>query len=86
MLVCAGLFLRSLHNVRSIETGFDRHGVLIVTTDASRSGLTPAAQRAAFREVIARLGAIPGVVRSQPQLGHANRRRRVDAHAADPRR
>ena len=34
MLVCAGLFLRSLHNVRSIETGFDRHGVLIVTTDA----------------------------------------------------
>jgi predicted permease len=62
MLVGAGLFLRSLHNVRSIETGFDRDGVLIVTTDASRSGLTASAQRAAFRELIARLAAIPGVV------------------------
>ena len=62
MLVCAGLFLRSLHNVRSIDTGFDSDGVLIVTTDASRSGLTPEAQRAAFREAVARLGAIPGVL------------------------
>jgi predicted permease len=62
MLVCAGLFLRSLHNVRSIETGFDSDGVLIVTTDASRTGLTPEAQRWAFREALAQLGAIRGVL------------------------
>jgi predicted permease len=62
MLVCAGLFLRSLHNVRSIETGFNSDGVLVVRTDASRSGLTVEAQRGAFREALTQLAAIRGVL------------------------
>ena len=62
MLVCAGLFLRSLHNVRSIETGFNSDGVLVVRTDASRSGLTVDTQRGAFREALTQLGAIRGVL------------------------
>ncbi|MPY90333.1 MAG: FtsX-like permease family protein [Luteitalea sp.] len=61
MLVCAGLFLRSLFNLRSIDTGFDRDSVLLISTDASRSRLTPDAQRTTFRETLTRLGAMPGV-------------------------
>src|SRR6185295_14878269 len=61
LLSAAGLFLRSLHNLRSIDAGFDANNVLVVSTDASRSKLTPENLRAAFREVLTRLAAIPGV-------------------------
>jgi predicted permease len=60
MLFSAGLFLRSLHNLHSIDTGFDSSSVLLISTDASRSRLTPDAQRAAFRETLARFAALPG--------------------------
>ncbi|MGH9159208.1 MAG: ADOP family duplicated permease [Vicinamibacteraceae bacterium] len=61
MLFCGGLFLRSLHNLRSVDTGFDRGSVLLLSTDTSRSELGPAALRTAFREALTQLGTIPGV-------------------------
>jgi putative ABC transport system permease protein len=61
MLLAGGLFLRSLQNIRAIDLGFDSASVLIVTTDASRSGLNADACRAMYRDTVARLGAIPGV-------------------------
>jgi predicted permease len=64
LLFSAGLFLRSLHNLRSIDTGFDRESVLLVATDAwalSHSGLNPEDRRLALREALRRLGALPGV-------------------------
>ena len=61
MLFSAGLFLRSLHNLHSIDTGFDSSAVLLISTDPSRGRLTPDAQRAAYREALARLAALPGV-------------------------
>ena len=60
MLFSAGLFLRSLHNLHSIDTGFDSSSVLLISTDPSRSRLTADAQRAAYREALARLAALPG--------------------------
>lgn len=61
MLFCGGLFLRSLHNIRSIDTGFDSHSVLLISTDPSRSRLTVEGQRNALREALTRVNAIPGV-------------------------
>jgi len=61
LLAGAGLFLRSLHNLRSIDTGFDASAVLVMSTDASRSKLPAESVRAAFREMLTRLAAIPGV-------------------------
>jgi predicted permease len=61
MLFCGGLFLRSLHNIRSIDTGFDSRSVLLVSTDPSRSRLTPEGQRHVLREALTRVKAIPGV-------------------------
>ena len=60
-LLCAGLFLRSLHNLRSIDTGFQPDSVLLISTDQTRSRLTPDARRTAFREAVVRLSGLPGV-------------------------
>ena len=59
MLFCAGLFLRSLHNLRSIDTGFE--SVLLISTDQSHSRLTPEARRTVFREAVTRISALPSV-------------------------
>jgi predicted permease len=61
MLLCAGLFLRSLQNLKSIDTGFDSDSVLVISTDQSRSRLNAEARRAAFREAVTRISALPGV-------------------------
>jgi predicted permease len=63
MLIAGGLFLRSLQNIRAIDPGFDSGSVLIVTADASRSGLDADGLRTMYRDMIARLGTI-GSVRS----------------------
>jgi putative ABC transport system permease protein len=61
MLFCGGLFLRSLHNIRSIDMGFESRSVLLISTDPSRSRLTSEGQRNALREALTRVNAIPGV-------------------------
>jgi hypothetical protein len=61
MLIASGLFLRSLQNIRGIDVGFDRGSVLILNTNASRSGLEPDSLRAAYRDGVVRLDAIAGV-------------------------
>lgn len=61
MLIAGGLFLRSLQNIRAIDLGFDKASMLIVNTDASRSGLDADALRAMYRHTVARLSAIAGV-------------------------
>jgi hypothetical protein len=61
MLIAGGLFLRSLQNIRAIDLGFDSGSVLIVTTDASRSGLNADTLRVMYRDTVARLSAIAGV-------------------------
>jgi predicted permease len=61
MLFCGGLFLRSLHNIRSVDKGFDSSGVLIANTDASRARLDAHRLRALYRDIVDRLAALPGV-------------------------
>lgn len=65
LLVCAGLLLKSLNRLESVEPGFKPHNVLAVELSPFRPG--PAEQRIAsateyFRRVIATIGQVPGVV------------------------
>jgi putative ABC transport system permease protein len=61
LLVGAGLFLRTLRNLHSIDLGFERENVLLVKLDPSHSGYTPEKMRGLLMGVLERLQAIPGV-------------------------
>jgi predicted permease len=60
LLVGAGLFVRSMHRVSSLDLGFDPDGVLLVSP-VFETGLPEARQRAFYADASSRLAAIPGV-------------------------
>jgi predicted permease len=61
LIVGAGLFLRSLRNLYSIDLGFEREQALLVTLDPSHSGYTPEQLRNLFLGLVGRLQVVPGV-------------------------
>jgi predicted permease len=61
LLSAAGLFVAHLSTLRNVGLGFERDSVLLVSLDRSRSGYQPAQLAALNRELLDRLGALPGV-------------------------
>ena len=69
LLCAAALFLRTLHNLNRVDTGFDRAGVLTMVVETTIPGRpTPGEERAAlaqigtmWEEFITRVRALPGV-------------------------
>jgi len=62
LLVGAGLFLGTLRNLLSVDAGFNRHNVLVVTANLQQAAV-PKEQRArTYREILDRLRALPNVV------------------------
>jgi predicted permease len=61
LLVGAGLFTRSLINLRKLDPGFQTANMLIFSLDASRNGYTPARIRETYQAVQERLSTVPGV-------------------------
>jgi predicted permease len=61
LLVGAGLFLRTLGNLHSIDLGFERENVLLVALDPSHSGYAPEQMRHSFLALLDGIQAIPGV-------------------------
>jgi predicted permease len=61
LLVGAGLFVRTLQNLVNRDTGYDRNGVLLVSTDGRPEGYEDDALAAFYRELLERVRAIPGV-------------------------
>ena len=63
LLVTAGLFVRSLREIRKVEMGFQPDGVLVVqvTAPAAERPLSPEERRLIYREIIARAETVPGV-------------------------
>jgi macrolide transport system ATP-binding/permease protein len=61
MLVAAGLFVRTLANLQSIELGFNRQNLLLFQLDARKAGHKDPEIAAFYGELRQRFGAIPGV-------------------------
>ncbi len=61
MLVAAGLFVRTLSNLQSIELGFNRRDVLLFQVDARKAGHKDPEIAAFYADLRRRLSAIPGV-------------------------
>src|SRR5437870_13054829 len=58
----AGLLVRTLENLKSINPGFDTHNILLFTMDPSLNGYTSAQTRSLYSQMLQRIEAIPGVV------------------------
>jgi predicted permease len=90
LLVLAGLFLRSLGNAQAVNTGFDPHGLVLLTTELSVQGYDSARAGAFYDELGERAAALPGVqaaaLAKTVPLGLATERRgtQVDGYTATP--
>ena len=61
LLIGAGLFMRTLTNLRSADLGFQIDGLLYARIEPRSGGLVQAQRRQFFEDAVARLRAIPGV-------------------------
>ena len=62
LLVGAGLLVRTLRNLYTLDAGFNPESVLLMSADAEQGGYKGAQIPALHRELIRRVEAIPGVV------------------------
>lgn len=61
LLIGAGLFVRSLHNVRSYRLGYDVEPVLFAWANPRGTALTPAERVAVVQRMLETARAVPGV-------------------------
>jgi predicted permease len=66
LLIAAGLFLRSLHNLRSVDLGFDPARMVMLTIEPRWSGYSPAASQGFIDSLEQRARNLPGVVAVSP--------------------
>jgi hypothetical protein len=59
LVVFAGLFLRTMQNLWSQETGYDRRSVMMFSVDAGLVGRTGAAASDTYRRILEALRTIP---------------------------
>ena len=73
VLICAGLFVKTLLNTEAVDSGFNADRILILPIDVGRRGLAEPAGRTFYEEIIKRIQAVPGVNRASlgitPPLG-----------------
>src|SRR5262245_7767652 len=61
LLIGAGLFVRSLHNLKSLDAGFNRENVLLLKIDSRATGYKEARMANLYKQLVERVEAIPGV-------------------------
>jgi len=61
LLVTAALFLRTLGNAKTADTGFSLRQGIVASLDLVPAGYDPTRGRAFYRQVTERVGALPGV-------------------------
>ncbi len=61
LLVCSGLFLRSLYSAGNIETGFTHRNLLLMAFDPSLNRYAPAETRRLVDRILETVRAVPGV-------------------------
>ena len=62
LLISAGLFLRSFQKLITLDLGFDRSNVLLVTAKLKTGNVAQENRLATYEQIEARLRAIPGVI------------------------
>jgi putative ABC transport system permease protein len=62
LLVAAGLLLRSFAKLATLDIGFDRNNVLLVSADLQTAKVSPEEQENSYQQIETRLRALPGVV------------------------
>jgi predicted permease len=80
LLVCAGLFLRSLQQAATVDPGFDADNVVVASFDLRTQGFTEARGRAFYSELTERIARVPDVravtlAQKVPLSGDSGRRR-----------
>lgn len=68
LLVGAGLFLRSLNNIETVDIGLDRDNVLAVQIDFAGTGRTADGVGLFFEQALERVSAVPGVAQASLAL------------------
>jgi len=61
LLICAGLFARSLQNAQRLDPGFDPNHVLLASYELGPVGYSEAQGIAFHRQLLSKLSALPGV-------------------------
>ncbi len=61
LLVCAGLFARSVRNAQRADPGFDPHNVLMAAYDLKPNGYSEASGMAFDKALLAKVRSLPGV-------------------------
>lgn len=61
LLVAAGLLLRSFHKLVTLDVGFDRNNVLLVSANLKLAQIPPDRQLATFEAIENRLSSLPGI-------------------------
>ena len=61
LLVGAGLFIRSLKNLKDLDPGFKTRNLVTFSIDAPLNGYKPERSREMYRQIYAALSALPGV-------------------------
>jgi predicted permease len=69
LLVDAGLFVRSLRNLAAVDLGMDTQPLLAVETDLTAAGYSWEEVDAAYRRMLERVAALPGVAHSAISIG-----------------
>lgn len=62
LLVAAGLFMRTMQNLLSVDPGFRREGVLLVDVDGEKRGYRDTRLAVFYQELLDRVRRAPGVV------------------------
>jgi putative ABC transport system permease protein len=62
LLVAAGLFLRSLVKLATLDIGFDRENVLVVNTNVKATEIAPEQRSETYDEIESTLRTIPGAI------------------------
>jgi predicted permease len=61
LLICSGLFVQTLQNLRGFDRGFDPQGVLLVDVDGRAAGYSGSPLSALCRDLHERMERLPGV-------------------------
>jgi predicted permease len=68
LLIVAGLFLRSLHNLKSVDPGFDPGQLVVLTIEPGINGYSQTQSQSFFERLMERARQVPGVLASSPGL------------------